>query len=1501
MTDVVLIVNTYISQLQASIDHAMAISYRKKLNEANAKFVALITLVKGTPFYGFYEGFKLYLKIYLYNPLHITRLSDVLRQGIVMKRFFQPYESHLQYILQWMCDYNLYGCGYMDCAKVTFRSPVPRFEDEDDTANVWHSQSIPPESISDETELPRQSHCSIEVDICVRDILNRLEIKPRLLHHDFIERLHSPSPDEKLLPSMAGLWKDETRRRKARMPDAEPGSSPFPPEVLISMSAEPRGLQKGGWIHEAEYMDKVRTIISDERARIGGRRITFDSFAKKIPFASTVKTTFESVEDLHAENLQAPLVSTTGGVAHKTEKGFDVEVDETRIADFNEADLADEQEEGNGPEDGTSPVTKRERLDESITDTNTSVHRSQEQNSQDVKDEPKGPEGSMDLFPNGGPVTSSEMAKYGIHGASEFLRTRKDTFDIPLDYTNGLKSADLPSKHSAPVNHKEERQSKQRRVMQDENIPPSKNPIHIDAVTTRDKAGINVGARQNFDAIHSLSESAWKQRKQSASILRSYSQESTPRSSQETIKANATKPNKSLSFSVVKDPNNPSTLDRLSQNSNASQKTPRQASSKQVSFDSWKSVVEESVTTLKSGSTSFSTSSGECSSIVSEVTSNFASSFGNDTIRGCALFFKEAPPTATFVTANMKSYGLVPVIYQDAYYSKESDVPARTREYAGRGFRIGSNTVPFLPDFDPTGRTSLNLGAENSRGLVQMDKTFRKNRQACTLSSWEILQAPPSRVEVEDWLLHQNGEGQKSGEEIASDMRQAHCELPPSNISQIDGPTQKNRHGFKFSQKRTSSSIQQESQYMSLMSLEVHVNTRGDLVPDPDKDEITCIFWACQANDDLGYRQRSEEATDGGILVLSENGLAREIHLQHGIYAEEEPTELDLINRMVDIVRTYDPDILTGYEVHGGSWGYLIERARCRYDTNLCNEFSRMKSQSHGRFGKDNDRWGFNHTSTILVTGRHMINIWRAMRGELNLLQYTLENVAFHLLHRRLPHYSHRDLTTWFKSGKSRDLAKVVDYYTTRVQINLDILERNELIPRTSEQARIIGVDFFSVFSRGSQFKVESLMFRIAKTEGFVLVSPSRKQVGQQNALECLPLIMEPQSDFYNSPLLVLDFQSLYPSIMIAYNYCYSTFLGRIVSWRGQNKMGFTDYKREPRLLELLEEQINSKCHRHEKVHQSLSLHITVAPNGMIYVKPDIRKSLLAKMLGEILETRVMVKSGMKIDKEDKALQQLLNNRQLALKLIANVTYGYTSASFSGRMPCSEIADSIVQTARETLEKAIAVIHSVERWDAEVVYGDTDSLFVYLKGRSKDEAFDIGNDIAQTITKMNPRPVKLKFEKVYLPSVLLAKKRYVGFKYEHKDQKEPVFDAKGIETVRRDGTAAEQKIEETALKILFRTADLSQVKEYFQRQCSKIMQGKVSIQDFCFAREVKLGTYSDKGPPPPGALISARKMLHDPRLEPQYGERVPYVVITGAPGARLIDRCVAPEDLLNNE
>ncbi|URD83628.1 DNA polymerase [Musa troglodytarum] len=352
-------------------------------------------------------------------------------------------------------------------------------------------------------------------------------------------------------------------------------------------------------------------------------------------------------------------------------------------------------------------------------------------------------------------------------------------------------------------------------------------------------------------------------------------------------------------------------------------------------------------------------------------------------------------------------------------------------------------------------------------------------------------------------------------------------------------------------------------------------------------------------------------------------------------------------------------------------------------------------------------------------------------------------------------------------------------------------------------------------------------------------------KVALQPAMECLPLVMEPESNFYEDPVVVLDFQSLYPSMIIAYNLCFSTCLGKVVPSKS-NVLGVSSYSADPHFFKDLNEQL------------------LLTPNGVMYVPSKI-----------------------------------YNARQLALKLIANVTYGYTAAGFSGRMPCAELADSIVQCGRRTLEAAISFVNEHPKWKARVVYGDTDSMFVLLKGRNLEAAFRIGNEIASAVTSMNPDPVTLKLEKVYQPCFLLTKKRYVGYSYESPDQEKPKFDAKGIETVRRDTCPAVAKMLEKSIRLIFEHRDISRVKSYLQRQWTRILSGRMSIQEFIFAKEVHLGSYSTRmSSLPPAAIVAIKAMNADPRAEPRYGERVPYVVVYGKPGARLMDMVVDPHDLL---
>lgn len=87
--------------------------------------------------------------------------------------------------------------------------------------------------------------------------------------------------------------------------------------------------------------------------------------------------------------------------------------------------------------------------------------------------------------------------------------------------------------------------------------------------------------------------------------------------------------------------------------------------------------------------------------------------------------------------------------------------------------------------------------------------------------------------------------------------------------------------------------------------------------------------------------------------------------------------------------------------------------------------------------------------------------------------------------------------------------------------------------------------------------------------------------------MECLPLVMEPESGFYADPVVVLDFQSLYPSMIIAYNLCYSTCLGNIAPSK-ENVLGVSAYSPDPHVLEELKDQI------------------LLTPNGVMYAPSKV-------------------------------------------------------------------------------------------------------------------------------------------------------------------------------------------------------------------------------------------------------------------------------------------------------
>ncbi|WVQ70034.1 uncharacterized protein L199_008258 [Kwoniella botswanensis] len=1680
-----------------SLNHAICIASRQN-PQTSSKYgggvdpkhlhVVSVMLVKGIPFYGYHIGYSYFLKVSLANPGKLYTALEQLRKPIVLGRTWQPHEAHMNHVLQFMCDFDLYGCGWLEVGGGKFREPLPEGDPYDSPPSsphgppeIFDSLSVPESMLYDIGLSPsKDTFTPLEIDILPHHILNRNRLKPRNLHHDFVELLLQPlDPNEKLVPAVAELWEDERRRRSLKGlslgSDAMmPGSGGMGGRSMKELGyKDPNHSQEeeentgGSWKISKELWDFIQQRMQDERTRKGGK-LNFQGFSNEIingksgekrNYDRWIMTTFQAVSahwprpprppkstqksrrsaksyqtssqvDGLSSPAQASIALTSSPRAQPpsspTEaeipivnlKGENVFVDnggekgEPNGIQGDPPDEAEEEGEENPFEvfamtqasqhapvdlDVNARMISRNASDLDAQDENREVddypdeeNDNAKRHAEDVKhhaeeglkfratqmprrvakeenkddDEMYDDEELDELFRQtvaagfgsnqstprknrfqAGSVTpSSRASTSGSYQSSGGMYDRRVERQRRMMEQAGLGDLDTivdrssmslsspqnpwdnrpvtPSKPKTPVSEKPTPTTLMRnlfakpgrssvsplntptkkitalpfdspnaimlpplrRTVGDISSSPSSSPpeaeLELEKVSNLqhdviEKLGISQEDLQDAkDELKEIQAELPEQdvvdaffrpnQKTPTSVptrstassngndkvqfltptLKGTKRPFTPTFKNDDEKEETTPGATFVPSSAIRNPNLPSTRKKVRLAS-----PPPAIASQQPLIRSIPTPTPKST-----GSTDLSHSSQPTTNSDSTTTRIIQHQYSKN-----AWQFHLPPPTRSEIENTMETNGVPSAIYQQPYYSNPVDVPSRAKLFAGRMFTLKGNSVRDLQDFENSFDDPL-----KSRKWLR----GKKGKHGWKLG-WEYSIPPPNNREVRTWC------------EKEDNARKAEIESLKNLTSQLEKPTQKSKYGFKFSQKRKTKESEREQQNMSVLALEVFAQSRHQLLPDPEKDPITAVFY-CYQNDDptlpdntvhKGYHTgylclKSPTMDESRLRTLNKDNIPCDIF----------DSELDLINHIIDITKSWDPDVLAGWELHNSSWGYLVSRANEEFSIDLMDQLSRVVS---GHSGPKKDGYSAHHTSTFKVSGRHILNIWRICRSEVNLNQYTFENVVFHLLHQRIPHYSPANLTALWRSKTPEHTYRVLKYFFQRVVIYMEIVDAAEIITKNAEFARVFGVDFASVMFRGSQYKVESFMFRIAKPESFVLVSPSKEQVGLQNAPFAVPLIAEPESKYYTHPILVLDFQSLYPSIMIAYNICFSTCLGRVEKFKGTNKFGFTELKVADGLLELLKD------------------YLTVTPNGMIFVKPAVRKSLLAKMLGEILDTRVMVKHAMKGARGDKSLTSLLNARQLGLKLMANVTYGYTSATYSGRMPCIEVADSIVQTGRETLEKAQELIHSRPDWDAQVVYGDTDSLFVALPGRTKDQAFKIGNDIADAVTAMNPKPVKLKFEKVYMGSVLMAKKRYVGFKYEHPDETEPTFDAKGIETIRRDGFPAQQKIEEVCLKLLFRTQDLSQIKDFCRQEWTKILQNRVSIQDFIVAKEVRLGSYSEKGVPPPGAAVAYRRILKDPRDEPQYGERVPYI-ISNADGRRLIERARMPEELLVN-
>ena len=611
----------------------------------------------------------------------------------------------------------------------------------------------------------------------------------------------------------------------------------------------------------------------------------------------------------------------------------------------------------------------------------------------------------------------------------------------------------------------------------------------------------------------------------------------------------------------------------------------------------------------------------------------------------------------------------------------------------------------------------------------------------------------------------------------------------------------------------------------------------------------------------LGTTIRAQEE-DSNCIVAIFLHFHNDLNGLKNTFLFDDPNEKQNIEAVSKKIRALDPDILFGHVLEEQSWGYLFDRAKTLLIpkfTHLIGRLVKTKSLPNAVLTRHQFEMP---VETGYVPGRLLVNNWRLLKSEglSDNKGYSLQAFVHTMLDARFPLYSSYSLSHWYLSSNHYLRQRAINYCFKYLFLSFQVC--HSVYNRTSEFARSYGLEWSDIWNRGSQFRVESYLFRGAKLESFILASPSPQMVRQMRPMVALPLVMEPIAGYYNDPVIVLDFQSLYPSIIIAYNLCFSTALG--------DSKGYLGFLEGPFAPDLIPEDHNIETLR----------------NGSRFVKRHYREGLLGRLVKEILNLRLPLKKFAK-NNSATSLGTLMDHRQLALKLMASVIFGYTAAGYSGRMPCSTLADAIVDMGRFILESSIRYLAEAYP-HLGVIYGDTDSLFILAPGYSVQGALQLGELLARKISKLFPDPVTLAFEKVYCPCFMLTKKKYVGHKWTTNSSFQAELDAKGIEVVRSDALPLTARMMRESLEIIFKTNSIDALEYYLSTEILRVLSGEVPFQEFILRKEFHLSS--------PNSLLAQLAVKANRKFLPR--EHVPFVITFGA--TKVVDRAMLLEDYIGH-
>ncbi|EDR28305.1 DNA polymerase delta catalytic subunit, putative [Entamoeba dispar SAW760] len=605
-------------------------------------------------------------------------------------------------------------------------------------------------------------------------------------------------------------------------------------------------------------------------------------------------------------------------------------------------------------------------------------------------------------------------------------------------------------------------------------------------------------------------------------------------------------------------------------------------------------------------------------------------------------------------------------------------------------------------------------------------------------------------------------------------------------------------------------------------------------------------------------------------------------------------TEEELLKGWSDFINAIDVDVFTGYNIMNFDFKYLLERAKVLKVKDF-SSFSKLKS-SHVSVRQStfqSKAVGVRESNELInLEGRIPFDMFQVIQHDYKLRSYTLNFVSSNFLGDQKEEVHYADITT-LHEGSMDDRNRIAVYCLKDTYLPIKLLEKLMSLVNGFEMCRVTGIPLSYLLPRGQQVKVITQLYRHANAKKLFIPFFQRTKTNGDKYVGAT--VISPIKGFYKVPISTLDFSSLYPSIMISHNLCYSTLIDGIKTRKDVPSIEFlkTSESEEDRKMY---DQIMKKL----KEKQLNVEDVELSPNGDLFVKSSKRKGILPEILENLLAARKQAKKDMAAATDPFKIT-VLNGRQLALKVSANSVYGFTGAQI-GKLPCMQIASSVTSYGRTMIELTKTTVEEKYSkkngfpWDAQVVYGDTDSVMVKFGTPDLAEAIRLGKEAAVFVTTKFPRPINLEFEKVFFPYLLISKKRYAGLYFNRVDKWDHV-DTKGIETVRRDNCLLVKYVIENVLNKILLDSDVEGAINFVKNMISDLLQNKLDLSMLIISKTLSKEDYAGKQ-----AHVELVKRIRerDKTATINTGDRIPYVIIKSTKDAKAYEKAEDPLYVLEN-